>query len=186
MTTIAIHKTFTEEGESLYFVTTSTGTVEMNDAKLSKTLSKLPPSETTIRITNVSSSFKLVETLREQGFTVTSAHWHATGIAKNLEPAEIAAAFYALADDICTEVKLRADIFNLKQIIAARYSAVDYRRAATLKLLAIARTLGLSDDAETWPSYLEAARRECKEGEKELENPITKAINVLHERNPRL
>lgn len=183
MTTIVVHKTFTEEGEANYFVATQTGVTEMNDAKLQKLLSKCTASDTTIRITNVSSAFKLVQSLRTQGFRVVSAHWHATGIEKNLEPTEIAQQFYNLSDEPFTEVKLRADIFELRQMIAARYAVLDFRRAAQLKLSAVSRTMGLSD-ADALPSYLEAARLHLLEEKKEIEDPIQKAINKAAEKIP--
>lgn len=175
---ITIHKTFSDDGEPLYFVAQPSGVTELTDAALTKLLATMTPSETTIRITNISTAFMLVKRLREQGFMVVSCHWHATGIAKNLDAGEITRAFDALDAAMMTPVILRDDIFQLRQMIAARYAVLDFRRASQLKLKAIARTLGLTDNTDEWPAYLEAARREADEDKKSLENPITKAINT--------
>lgn len=97
----------------------------------------------------------------ESGHTIRSAHWHGTGIAKNLPADAIVEQFAALPADTTFMLRADPDIYQLKALVATRRWILDVRKAGTLRLKGAMRARGLGKD-DPLPSDLAAMAEEME------------------------
>lgn len=113
--TYVLHRTF--EGDTttessatsaVYYIADSKGVKRLEGTKVDKWLAALKPG-TTVKLTSLSQANAILIGLKNQGVRLLTCHWHKTGIAKGLEPLQIAERFAALPDALFTEFVPRED-----------------------------------------------------------------------------
>ena len=181
MKTIVLHRTFDAtpetKGDPIFYIGDETGVHKLVGKQIAK-WGKSLNTNITVRITNMSGFIPMYNELKLTGAKFVTVHWHKTGIAKGLSPEEIVKAFQAVSDEMFSSVLIRADIEELKQMIAARYAVLDFRRAAGLKFVAVKRSLGLGDD-DVAPAWLQSELDNLSAEVKETEGPLDKALTRL-------
>lgn len=182
MTTQVLHRTFDKavetSGDAIYFLADSKGTTKLTGASFKKWAASLGPNST-VRLTNAAMFMPIRNLADTTGAKFVSCHWHKTGLGKGLEAEIIATAFLPLPDAIFSPVNVREELVKLKTMVQMRYAQIDYRRAWQLKLSAITRGLGLSDNEVANPEYAYIFDRELaniKAMQKENESPLDKDI----------
>jgi hypothetical protein len=142
---LALHKTFEKDstGKRQLVVHVSDGTdhLMLPPKKFLTFLAKLPPT-TTIRATAVHATDAVLLDLAERGNPIEYAYWHATGLAKGLDPADLVAQYALLPAEIFRSFKPRRDIAELKQVLGLRNAIVQFYGDATRRLKQTGRDVG--------------------------------------------
>src|ERR1035441_9209813 len=116
--------------------------------------------------------------MQEQGAKIVTAHWHATGIEKGLGADEIALGFLKAPADIFRPVRIRGDIYNLRDLVLTRNAVMDYRMRCGQRLVAVARSVGCPKK-EDRPDWLQAAFSDAAKIESAADRKSTR-LNSSH------
>jgi hypothetical protein len=142
---IALHKTFEKDasGKRQLVIHISDGQNHefLTPKKFTQFLSELPVI-TTIRATAVNATDAVLLDLAAKGNKIEYAHWHATGLEPGLEPAEIAAKYALLPEEMFREFRPRRDIAELKKVLALRNAIVQFYGDAMRRLKQSGRDAG--------------------------------------------
>lgn len=130
--------------------------------------------KTRLLSTSAHSSDAILLALAAQGVQLFTAHWHATGIDKGLEPAEIAAAFSLLEESTLRTYVGRPDLAELRALVLCRNAVLDYRKAAASQLGAAIRSLGVSEDR--LPKFATISMEELEADSKPIEAACAKEV----------
>lgn len=153
---VALHK-FREDGAVVYFLSDGVEVQKLGETAWAKQFKKFKTG-TTVISTSANPSDAVLAALADKGVKVVSAHWHSTGIAKNLSPEELVLKFAQLSDADLKPVTIRPDIISLRDAVNTRETMIEYRKKAQLKLSAIARNAGGAEP----PSYVQTATAELE------------------------
>lgn len=185
---LSLHKTYekkTPESDRVAVLYVSDGeSVKKIDTegKIDKWAESLS-SSTTLRVTSVHACDQLLLDLREKGIKILYANWHDTGLEKGLLPEEIAQKFALLPEGVFREFHPRKDLADLRYYVSHRLAVVDFKKAAELKLMGVARAVGrFATNAEGKKTYLPSTVDALKEVNKAENFKITlengKKVNI--------
>lgn len=181
MKTFVLHRTYERsvedhKGSTVFFVHCDGKTKKLpGKTAISKFYAGLKKGDT-VRLTAVGSMEKDVLAMQKAGVTVVSAHWHATGVEKNLQPEQLVEQFATVSADVFKEVKLREDLLELKARVNARFAVMDLRKIVEQRLMQAQRTLGFEDNDDDIPKWLLDEKAEAGEVTKDAEKKTDKTL----------
>src|SRR6185437_8176100 len=111
----------------------------------------------------------------DQGASVYSVNWHATGIEKNLEPDVIALKFSELPETLLRKFIPRLDLGDLRAYVKKREALMVARITLANRLNAISRDWNMGQhhktaDVQDGEEYISKSRKEFEgKNDKELE-----------------
>jgi len=184
---LALHRNFEKDtkGDPI-FVIAEDGTEikHLSGVKIAKFINGLDET-VTLRITSQAYFVPILKDMQERGVRLQYCHWHKSGLAKGLSAEEIAAGYLELDASLFLPIKLNPKICDLRDFIAARFSLVDMRRSAQLKLHALARSRGYAKaDDDNAPDWLQAAFAEVVAEGNAKEHPLEQRIAKLSKTIP--
>lgn len=171
----ALHRTYEgEPGEkqTVFYIATPSEVKRLTGAKAAKWAETFTG---ILRVTQAHSTDVVLLDLAERGVDIQTAHWHATGIASNLAPEEIAKAFAAVDASVFRPFVSRPDLAELRTVVDSRLAIMEHRKADLLRLSALKRTIGLSDEDEV-PEILKAVADEINADKRKFETPVDKHL----------
>jgi Transposase IS116/IS110/IS902 family len=177
-TRTALHK-FREEGELVFLLSNGIEVETKNEKQFASFVKKLPKGVQIIS-TSANPSDAILATLAEKGAKIFSAHWHSTGIAKNLSAQEIVMRFAQLDDSVLKPVLVRKDIIELRNTVNVRETMIEYRKKAQLKLSAVSRNAGGMEK----PAYVKQAEEELEAEWTPQETSIDKEVIAIAKKIP--
>ena len=165
-----------------YYVADGVKCLKLTETKLVKWITNLEKEEV-LRVTQAHSTDVVLLGLAERGVKIQYAHWHSTGLEKNLPPEAIATGFYNLPQDIFRDFKPRADLAQLRHLVDARLALMEHRKADFLRLGALKRSIGLADE-DSLPKQLQIVEDELLADKRKFETPVDKKLSEVAESIP--
>jgi hypothetical protein len=170
--TYGLHRYRDENKNEQFLLSDGKDVTQYDEVKFAKVVKKLKKG-TRIISSSANPTDSVLATLAKAGAEVLSAHWHATGIPKNLPAEEIAARFAMLPDELLRPINIRSDIMQLKNLVNMRRALIEYRKTAQLRLSAVVRAMGQKTTEH------ELVEEEINKFANETESPIDKDIKKL-------
>lgn len=175
---LAIHKTYEGElGEKkeVLFVSDGKATKKIKGAATAKYIGTLKPG---IEIVLTSSNPKdnLVGSLQLRGVITKRAHWHSTGIPKNLPPEEIAKQFALLPAEQLSNIVVNQHLLELSDHVTVRRAILELRKASMLRFKAEMRARGLTKEDDPVPPELQCLVDAILEQKRISETPVDKLL----------
>jgi hypothetical protein len=127
------------------YATDGEGVERLAGAKLDRFAASLETGDI-VRLTAVRATDGFLFGLAERGVKLLYTHWHQAGIAKNLPPEQIVAAWAKLPGEIFREFHPRPDIAQLRHILSLRAALVRCYGDAARAVKQEARNMGLADE----------------------------------------
>lgn len=179
----AIHRSY--EGEvgarkQVLYVAENGECERLAGAKAASFLKRLGEDDKVLFTSGHSADAVLLE-LASRNVPVFTAHWHSTGVSRNLAPEKIAVAFSALPDDSLRPFVARPDLAELRMQVRTRHALLEYRKAAILRLSAVQRDLNTGRKKSP---EMEAAEGMIDEDRKNFETPVDRKIAELARKIP--
>ncbi len=174
---LTLHRSYEGEPGSkahVFYVMDGQKVQRLTGAKAARWSSALRK-ETRLLATQAHSTDAVLLEMSGRGVRIFYIHWHAAGLPKNLAPEEIAARFSAIPEDQLRPFKPRPDLAELRHLVDARRAILEHRKADQLRLSALRRSIGLSDDDEM-PDHLKAIEEEIKADKRSFETPVDRQL----------
>lgn len=162
--------------EPQYFIGENSKSEELKGAKARLWLKKLKKGSKLLA-TAAHSCDQVLCDLAARGVEIYFAHWHSTGIAKNLPPLEIAAQFSSIPEETLYRFVPRPDLMKLRKAIQVRTSVQDFRKAMMNQRGAIIRDLGLA--ADKLPAYMRETNENIDDEVKSVEPVLERELIKL-------
>jgi hypothetical protein len=155
---LSVHRTYdkAEDGKrSITLYVARDGSVErLSGKKLEQFITSTTPG-TALRFTSVNAVDAMLLDLVNRGAVIQTAHWHETGIAKNLSPEEIVAAYAKLPDSLFRPFEPRKDIAELRNALSRRNLIDELYNNAKRQLRQVGRNMGIAERLEDNPDFEE-------------------------------
>ena len=145
---IAIHRTFEKDEAGVrevnMYVAIGETVGTYKGTKVEKFLATLEPGDE-IRFINVSAADPILLGLHEEGVRIVYTNWHNLGLAKNLEPDQIALGIAAAPESIFSSFVPDPRIANLRNALAMKTALEKFAGDARRRLSQVARNMGQPD-----------------------------------------
>lgn len=179
---LALHRGW-EDHRRLWFVADKDKVKKLTEAAAAKWTEKLKKGSV-LRVTQAHSTDVVLLDLANRGVKIRYAHWHSTGVEKNLPSDQVALRFAALPDELFKEFTPRPDLANLRFNVDIRRAILDMRKADELRLLALMRNQGFGPEDKLPPAlqdYRDAIDKMRAEAERPQQRDVEKIAAEVEE-----